>query len=198
MSENLKTIRELADELGVSKQAIQYHIKYLTNKDRQTNDKGIVVLSSEEQRFIRSRVDKQTNKRTDKSQANKRQTDKQTNGFDNKKEWNVDQYLLSEIEDVRKNRDKQLAVKDKQLENKDLQISQLQNLLDQQQRLALQDKKLLEEYKAEIKDLKDLKALTTQTQAATDEQGAVNEKSDVEEPNHPETAKSKKWWRFGR
>ncbi|MBD1492470.1 DNA-binding protein, partial [Weissella confusa] len=191
----LKTIRELADELGVSKQAIQYHIKYLTNKDRQTNDKGIVVLSSEEQRFIRSRVDKQTNKRTDKSQANKRQTDKQTNGFDNKKEWNVDQYLLSEIEDVRKNRDKQLAVKDKQLENKDLQISQLQNLLDQQQRLALQDKKLLEEYKAEIKDLK---ALTTQTQAATDEQGAVNEKSDVEEPNHPETAKSKKWWRFGR
>lgn len=195
MSENLKTIRELAEELGVSKQAIQYHIKYLTNKDRQTNDKGIVVLSSEEQRFIRSRVDKQTNKRTDKNQANKRQNDKQANGFYNKKEWNVDQYLLSEIEDVRKNRDKQLAVKDKQLENKDLQISQLQNLLDQQQRLALQDKKLLEEYKAEIKDLK---ALTTQTQSATDEQGAVNEQSDVEEPNHPETAKSKKWWRFGK
>lgn len=185
MSENLKTIRELAEELGVSKQAIQYHIKYLTNKDRQTNDKGIVVLSSEEQRFIRSRVDKQTNKRTDK----------QANGFDNKKEWNVDQYLLSEIEDVRKNRDKQLAVKDKQLENKDLQISQLQNLLDQQQRLALQDKKLLEEYKAEIKDLK---ALTTQTQSSTDEQGPVNKQGDVEEPNHPETAKSKKWWHFGK
>lgn len=195
MSENLKTIRELAEELGVSKQAIQYHIKYLTNKDRQTNDKGIVVLSSEEQRFVRSRVDKQTNKRTDKNQANKRQTDKQANGFDNKKEWNVDQYLLSEIEDVRKNRDKQLAVKDKQLENKDLQISQLQNLLDQQQRLALQDKKLLEEYKAEIKDLK---TLTTQPQSATDEQVSVNERSDVEEPNHPETAKSKKWWRFGK
>lgn len=195
MSENLKTIRELAEELGVSKQAIQYHIKYLTNKDRQTNDKRIVVLSSEEQRFIRSRVDKQTNKRTDKNQTNKRQTDKHANGFDNKKEWNVDQYLLSEIEDVRKNRDKQLAVKDKQLENKDLQISQLQNLLDQQQRLALQDKKLLEEYKAEIKDLK---ALTTQTQSSTDEQGSVNEQSDVEEPNHPETAKSKKWWRFGK
>lgn len=195
MTENLKTIRELSEELGVSKQAIQYHIKYLTNKDRQTNDKGIVVLSSEEQRFIRSRVDKQTNKRTDKNQTNKRQTDKQTNGFDNKKEWNVDQYLLSEIEDVRKNRDKQLAVKDKQLENKDLQISQLQNLLDQQQRLALQDKKLLEEYKAEIKDLK---ALTTQTQSSTDEQGPVNEQSDVGEPNHPQTAKSKKWWRFGK
>ncbi len=29
MSEELKTIKELADELGVSKQAIQYHIKSL-------------------------------------------------------------------------------------------------------------------------------------------------------------------------
>ncbi len=36
MSEGLKTIKELADELGVSKQAIQYHIKSLTNKNRQT------------------------------------------------------------------------------------------------------------------------------------------------------------------
>ena len=193
MSENLKTIRELAEELGLSKQAIQYHIKYLTNKDRQTNDKGIVVLSSEEQRFIRSRVDKQTNKRTDKNQPNKRQTDKQANGFDNKKEWNVDQYLLSEIEDVRKNRDKQLAVKDKQLENKDLQISQLQNLLDQQQRLALQDKKLLEEYKAEIKELK---ALTTKS--SMNEQLSVKKKNDVVEPNYQDMPKPKKWWNLFR
>lgn len=36
-------------------------------------------------------------------------------------------------------------------------IEKLSNLLDQQQRLALQDKKLLEEYKAEINDLKALK-----------------------------------------
>lgn len=77
MSENLKTIRELAEELGVSKQAIQYHIKYLTNKDRQTNNKGIVVLSSEEQRFIRSRVEKQTNRQTDK-QKNRQKPGKQT------------------------------------------------------------------------------------------------------------------------
>lgn len=51
----------------------------------------------------------------------------------------------------------------KQIEQKDAQIHTLQqiieknqNLLDQQQRLALQDKKLLEEYKAEINDLKAL------------------------------------------
>ena len=63
MSEELKTIKELADELGVSKQAIQYHIKSLTNKNRQTNDKGVTVLSAIEQEFIRGKVDKQTNKK---------------------------------------------------------------------------------------------------------------------------------------
>lgn len=36
----------------------------------------------------------------------------------------------------------------------------MQNLLNQQQRLALQDKKLLEEYKAEIEDLKALAMLS--------------------------------------
>ncbi|KZK54696.1 MULTISPECIES: HTH domain-containing protein [Lactococcus] len=158
MSEELKTIKELADELGVSKQAIQYHIKSLTNKNRQTNDKGVTVLSAIEQGFIRGKVDKQTNKNKTNEPTKKRQTDKQ-------KEPNINQYLLNEIEEVKKNRDKQLAVKDKQIENKDIQIAQMQNLLDQQQRLALQDKKLLEEYKAENDSLKALKMPTEGSQA---------------------------------
>lgn len=178
MSENLKTIRELADELGVSKQAIQYHIKSLTNKSRQTNDKGIVVLSVDEQSFIRGKVDKQTNKKETNKQTNRRQTDKQ-------EEWDINQYLRSEIEEIKKNRDKQLAVKDKQLENKDLQINQMQNLLDQQQRLALQDKKLLEEYRSEIKDLKSLTNLLKPIESKD-----MNDKSDIaKKPN-----KTKKWW----
>ncbi|MDI6498851.1 HTH domain-containing protein [Leuconostoc suionicum] len=186
MSENLKTIRELAEELDVSKQAIQYHIKSLTNKSRQKNDRGIVVLSIEEQRFIRSKVDKQTNKKLSKKQTNKRQTDKQ-------KSWDINQYLLNEIEEVKKNRDEQLAVKDRQLENRDLQISQMQNLLDQQQRLALQDKKLLEEYKSEIKDLK---SLTTQSKPFVKEE--VNDHNDLEESVTQDQNKSKKWWPFSK
>ena len=43
MSEGLKTIKELADELGVSKQAIQYHKKSLTNKNRQTKKNRILI-----------------------------------------------------------------------------------------------------------------------------------------------------------
>lgn len=188
MSENLKTIRELAEELGVSKQAIQYHIKSLTNKTRQTNDKGIVVLSLEEQHFIRSKVDKQTNKTKTNKQTNDKQTEKET-------KWDIHNYLISELDEVKKNRDKQLAVKDKQLENKDSQIAQMQNLLDQQQRLALQDKKLLEEYKAEIKDLKAL----TMAPHDNGEKEVTSDKQPEPENSTPESQpKPKKWWRFGK
>lgn len=185
MSEELKTIKELADELGVSKQAIQYHIKSLTNKNRQTNDKGVMVLSVIEQDFIRGKVDKQKNKKKTNESTKNRQTDKQ-------KEPNINQYLLNEIEEVKKNRDKQLAVKDKQIENKDIQIAQMQNLLDQQQRLALQDKKLLEEYKAEIKDLKSLSMPTKDIE----KEDSVQKENTIENIKEMPQKQNKKWWHF--
>lgn len=76
--------------------------------------------------------------------------------------------MLNEIEEVKKNSDKQLAVKYKQIENKDIQIAQIQNLLDQQQRIALQDKKLIEEYKEEIKELKSLRVPVREDQKDPD------------------------------
>ena len=195
MSENFKTIRELAEELGVSKQAIQYHIKYLTNKNRQTNDKGVVVLSHEEQLFIRSRVDKQTNKKQTNRQIKGKQIDKETNSrqtADKETTWSFTNYLRSELEAVKKNRDTQLAAKDKQIENKDSQISQMQNLLDQQQRLALQDKKLLEEYKSEIKELK---SLSIPKQGSEKDDSIPKENSAENRVKEPQ---NKKWWHFGR
>ncbi|MBU8904766.1 hypothetical protein KSF86_10785 [Lactococcus cremoris] len=53
MSEKLKTIKELADEWGITKQTIQYHIKFLPTENRQKNDSGITVLTLEEQRIIK-------------------------------------------------------------------------------------------------------------------------------------------------
>ncbi|MRM76876.1 hypothetical protein GJI78_10475 [Lactococcus lactis subsp. cremoris] len=148
MSEKLKTIKELADELGVSKQNLQYHVKFLPTKKRQKNESGIVVLNIEEQMFISGRIKKNKakdiNDETKKRQKNindetkKRQKNNDVFAFNN--------HLLKEIIDL-KEVNKQLLESQKQT----------QNLLDQQQRLALQDKKLLEEYKAEINDLKALK-----------------------------------------
>ena len=203
MSENLKTIKELADELGVSKQAIQYHIKSLTNKNRQTNDKGVTVLSAIEQEFIRGKVDKQTNKNKTNESTKKRQTDKQ-------KEPNINQYLLNEIEEVKKNRDKQLAVKDEQIKSLVEAQKQTQNLLDQQQRLALQDKKLLEEYKSEINELKALKMPQEDMKDGSSIRGEAQEeierlkaqlKLSEEERNkakekEPVKTESKKWYQF--
>ena len=203
MSENLKTIKELADELGVSKQAIQYHIKSLTNKNRQTNDKGVTVLSAIEQEFIRGKVDKQTNKNKTNESTKKRQTDKQ-------KEPNINQYLLNEIEEVKKNRDKQLAVKDEQIKSLVEAQKQTQNLLDQQQRLALQDKKLLEEYKAENDRLKVLKMPSQETEFKhldnqyKDEVNALKEKLEnlqeqiKDQKRIEEQEKPRKWWGLWR
>ena len=203
MSENLKTIKELADEWGITKQTIQYHIKSLTNKNRQTNDKGVTVLSAIEQEFIRGKVDKQTNKNKTNESTKKRQTDKQ-------KEPNINQYLLNEIEEVKKNRDKQLAVKDEQIKSLVEAQKQTQNLLDQQQRLALQDKKLLEEYKSENDRLKVLKMPSQETEFKhldnqyKDEVNALKEKlENLQEQikvqkRIEEQEKPRKWWGLWR
>ena len=173
MSENLKTIRELADELGVSKQAVWQKIKRDSsiNLRQFTSKKGnTVYINVDGQKAIKSMF-------LDKMSTENRQREDKVD--DNKKE-HVDG--PGEVDFLRD------LVLELQSEKKELH-----KLLDQQQRLALQDKKLLEEYKTEIKDLK---ALTTQS--SIDKQASVNKQSDVEETNHQDTSKSKKWWRFGK
>ncbi|AST84841.1 plasmid replication protein [Latilactobacillus sakei] len=65
---------------------------------------------------------------------------------------------------------------------------ELHKLLDQQQRLALQDKKLLEEYKAEIKDLKALAMTSHEIEKDMSPQSGTE--------TAEEKAKPKKWWKF--
>lgn len=60
MSEKLKTIKELADELGVSKQGVRYHMKSIPQKELKKNNKGIVVLNIEQQNFIKRKAKIQT------------------------------------------------------------------------------------------------------------------------------------------
>ena len=175
MSENLKTIKELADELGVSKQTIHYHIKSLSNIKRDKNNKGAVLLNEEEQKFIYSKVNAVKDD-TVKDDTVKDNTVKGNTVKDNTVKGNT-AHFLSEIQFLRT-----------QLENKDTQILQMQNLLDQQQRLALQDKKLLEEYKSEIQSLK---ALTTEDNKAHSEEHSEDANIGVKD-------KSKRWWRFGK
>ncbi|WP_182888592.1 HTH domain-containing protein, partial [Pediococcus acidilactici] len=131
-----KTIRELADELGVSKQAIWQKIKRDASIDlRQfTSTKGnTVYVDVDGQKAIKAMFsnDSSTRYRQQKDDVD----DNKKDAVDGQDEVKFLRNLVSEFQSEKK---------------------ELHKLLDQQQRLALQDKQLLEEYKAEIKDLKAL------------------------------------------
>ena len=175
MSENLKTIRELADELGVSKQAIWQKIKRDASIDlRQfTSTKGnTVYVDVDGQKAIKAMFsnDSSTRHRQQKDDVD----DNKKDVVDGQDEVKFLRNLVSEIQSEKK---------------------ELHKLLDQQQRLALQDKQLLEEYKAEIKDLKAL------TMAPHDDgkKEVPSDKQPEPENSTPESQpKPKKWWRFGK
>src|SRR5574341_504737 len=63
-----KTIKEFADELGVTRQTIHYYLsKKLSkelSKERTKNEKGIVVLTLEEQEIIKKIINQDTVKKT--------------------------------------------------------------------------------------------------------------------------------------
>ena len=175
MSENLKTIRELADELGVSKQAIWQKIKRdaSINLRQFTSTKGnTVYVDVDGQKAIKAMFsnDSSTRYRQQKDDVD----DNKKDAVDGQDEVKFLRNLVSEFQSEKK---------------------ELHKLLDQQQRLALQDKQLLEEYKAEIKDLKAL------TMAPHDdgEKEVTSDKQPEPENSTPESQpKPKKWWRFGK
>ena len=149
MSEKLKTIKELADEIGVSKQAVWQKIKKESSIDlRQfTSKKGnTVYVDVDGQKVIKSAFFNKTS--TKKRQQKDFVDDNVNNSVDGNPEGNEEILFLRNL------------VSELQSEKKDLH-----KLLDQQQRLALQDKKLLEEYKAENDSLKALKMPTEGSQA---------------------------------
>uniref|UniRef100_UPI002FC78D3C DNA-binding protein n=4 Tax=Lactococcus lactis subsp. cremoris TaxID=1359 RepID=UPI002FC78D3C len=141
MSEKLKTIKELADELGVSKSYVDKIIRILKLHTKLDKVGNKYVISKKQEKSIITRIE--NSKSTTETHT------ESTTQSHTKVDAEVD-FLKEEIAYLKSNHDKQLT-------NKDKQIKTLSNLLDQQQRLALQDKKLLEEYKAEINDLKALK-----------------------------------------
>ena len=175
MSENLKTIRELADELGVSKQAIWQKIKRDASIDlRQfTSTKGnTVYVDVDGQKAIKSMFsnDSSTRCRQQKDDVD----DNKKDAVDGQDEVKFLRNLVSEIQSEKK---------------------ELHKLLDQQQRLALQDKQLLEEYKAEIKDLK---ALTMAPHDDGEKEVTSDKQPEPENSTQEAQSKPKKWWRFGK
>lgn len=194
MSENLKTIKELADEIGVSKQAVWQKIKKESSIDlRQfTSKKGnTVYVDVDGQKVIKSAFFNKTS--TKKRQQKVFVDDNVNNSVDGNPEGNEEILFLRNL------------VSELQSEKKDLH-----KLLDQQQRLALQDKKVLEEYKSEINELKALKMAQEDMKEGSSIRGEAQEeierlkaqlKLSEEERNkakekEPVKTESKKWWQL--
>ena len=194
MSEDLKTIKEIADEIGVSKQAVWQKIKKESSIDlRQfTSKKGnTVYVDVDGQKAIKSTFFNKTS--TTKRQQKVFVDDNVNNSVDGNPEGNEEILFLRNL------------VSELQSEKKELH-----KLLDQQQRLALQDKKLLEEYKEEIKELKALKMPREDMKDGSSIRGEAQEeierlkaqlKLSEEERNkakekEPVKTESKKWWQL--
>ena len=215
MSENLKTIKELADELGVSKQGVRYHMKSIPQEELKKNNKGIVVLNIEQQNFIKRKAKSDTvvSGKSDTAVSGKSDTavsGKSDTAVRYKQE-------ISFLEEKNLLKDNQIDYLKQQIKNYENQANNLievqkqtQNLLDQQQRLALQDKKLLEEYKSEINELKALKMPREDMKDGSSIRGEAQEeierlkaqlKLSEEERNkakekEPVKTESKKWWQL--
>jgi len=204
MSDNLKTIKELADELGVSKTAIN---KKVTDRERKLWFSKIgnkFVINEDGQKSIKRMFEGLTENQESKTENLEQKPNSQTENFRNNNESNADIKYILDIIEYQKEQIKDLQnTKDEQFK----QLSNMQNLLDQQQRLALQDKKLLEEYKSENDRLKVLKMPSQETkeeqaniqpqeelETLKEQTRALNDKIKGQEELNNKS--SKKWYQF--
>ncbi|WP_142955539.1 DNA-binding protein [Enterococcus faecalis] len=192
MSEKLKTIKELADELGVSKKKIHYQVSKLDSDLIQKLD-GTIYLDNSAITAIKENIGYVSKTKLDSGAIQNRQhldseLDTQNTKLIHEKSEQIN-YLKEQI----KNKDNQISVKDEQIKSLVEAQKQIQNLLDQQQRLALQDKKLLEEYKAENDNLKALKMPTQDTKV---EQVSSKQPQEVESVAEEPKKAPRKWWKI--
>lgn len=204
MSDNLKTIKELADELGVSKTAIN---KKVTDRERELWFSKIgnkFVINEDGQKSIKRMFEGLIENQESQTENLEQKPNSQTENFRNNNESNADIKYILDIIEYQKEQIKDLQnTKDEQFK----QLSNMQNLLDQQQRLALQDKKLLEEYKSENDRLKVLKMPSQETkeeqaniqpqeelETLKEQTRALNDKIKGQEELNNKS--SKKWYQF--
>ncbi|MDF4143324.1 DUF536 domain-containing protein [Lactobacillus kefiranofaciens] len=189
-----KTIKQLADELKVSKQTIQYHYQRLPTKNQQKNSQGTNLISTTAERIIRSKVAKPLlAKNQQKGSKDPTKTSKENN--------DLLITLRREVEDLKSQRDKQLATKDRQIDH-------LTKLLDQQQQLQLTTvaenrelKKHVQELDNSIKISKPVRKGQTNDKYSNLSKNSDNIKKEVDEINVsknpvPKNKTNEKWWHF--
>ncbi|WBM78778.1 MULTISPECIES: hypothetical protein [Lactococcus] len=119
MSEELKTIKELADELGISKKYLQNKISYEKKKQnlsignwKKISGKNTIVLSDKEQTLIKSWLNSLEDKQEDKADSLEDKQEDKADSLEDKQEDKADS-----LED--KQEDKADSLEDKQEDKAD-------------------------------------------------------------------------------
>lgn len=155
-----KTVSELAELFGVSRQAVNNRVKALPEEDLAKNDKGVTVVTESGIKKLEDIYNKI---------ILEEQTPQEEKLIEEKAAVSTDllELLVSEknqeitrLYEQLKAKDAQLSNMDEQLRVKDVQISEKDKQLDQQQQLtlaAMEDKKTLalelDEAKAEVEEI---------------------------------------------
>lgn len=169
-----KTIRAFADELEVTKQAIQYQIKKIDDRYLTKDDSGAYLISKKGQSLIKTNMglnEESGDKKTDKSDKDiDKQTDKILSGV-----------LSVETMDILQ---KELAEKNEQIDKLQELLKEQQNLLSQQQQLTLQSNRQIEQLQLTFTQENNEPAETK-----TDEQNPSDR--DQKQTEHPESKQKK-------
>ncbi|WP_062472423.1 DUF536 domain-containing protein [Jeotgalibaca dankookensis] len=185
-----KTIKELADEIGVSKTAINKKVTKTMKKNFFTKVGNRFEINEEGQKIIKSMfIDYSTETANHKPQSETAQTKTATERIEmgktqtnsETKESPTPESETKKINDIPKNAMRIIENYQNQLKEKEQQLAQVHKLLDQQQQLTLQSNRQNERLQLELK---------------TYEEGKI---TDIDFKNvnikNPQN-KNIKWWQF--
>lgn len=131
-----RTILELANELDVTKQAIQYHVKKLNPKYLDKRQDGAHLIRSEGQNIIRKNMG-----------FDIENDDKNANKDQQKEDQKSNKFLLVDTVTVLQ---KELEEKNDQIDKLQELLKEQQNLLSQQQQLSLQSNQQIQHLQLEL------------------------------------------------
>ena len=169
-----KTIKDLAEELGVSKTAINKKVSDENRKLWFSKTGNKFMINESGQKAIKSMFFNENENSNQQLVSEKTKTENHKNANQ-----------VPELE-VLSLLEQQLNQKDMQLQEKDEQIKQMQKLLDQQQQLTLQANQQIEKLQEQLQ-------LTYTEESSENKSTTLSEETEsIEKQSKTE----KKWWQF--
>jgi len=198
------TIKELADELGITKQAVRRYFEQLPTELVPTKKGGSYQINPKAQSFIRDKVNRVDTNIDSQLDTNKVDVDTK---LDSDVDTHVDSKNESELVKIQK---EFIQDKNEQIESLKEQVNKLHTLLDQQQQLTLQSNKQIEKLQLQLgttikenseeseneESLQDQEQQTSQIKEELEQKNLENERLKQEVAELKEATKKGFWQRL--